>query len=88
VQLLLSLAGNRTDFTGDYQVPKTDLRLGDMAWGLRIAGIGTVHWTFQADDGSMLTMQTKAYHVPEVNQQLLSPQSLLKKVPVSQDGIE
>jgi hypothetical protein len=47
----------RTDFTEDYQVPKTDLQLGGMTRGLRIAGIGTVHWTFQANDGSMLTIQ-------------------------------
>jgi hypothetical protein len=35
---------------------------------------------FQTDDGSLLTiLQPKAYHVPEVNQRLLSPQSLFKE---------
>lgn len=56
-----------------------ELCLGGLAWGLQIAGIGTVHWSFIANDGSMLTIQTKAYYVPEVNQQLISPQSLFKE---------
>jgi hypothetical protein len=40
----LAVTGMHTNFTGDNQVPKMDLRLGGMARGLRIAGIGTVHW--------------------------------------------
>ena len=59
-------------------VPFTELHLGGLARGLKIAGIGTVHWSFIADDGSMLTIQTKAYYVPEINQRLISPQSLFK----------
>jgi len=51
----LAVTGMRTDFTGDNQVPQTDLRLGGMARGLRIAGIGRVHGFIQADDGSLLT---------------------------------
>jgi hypothetical protein len=40
----LAVTGMHTNFTGDHQIPKTDLQLGGMARGLRIAGIGTVHW--------------------------------------------
>jgi hypothetical protein len=73
----LAVTGIRGDFIGgDFRVPQQELRLGGLARGLRIAGIGMVHWSFQADDGSMLTIQTKAYYVPEVNQRLINPQSL------------
>jgi hypothetical protein len=75
----LAVTGIRDDFIGnDFQAPATDLRLGGLARGLLIAGVGTVHWSFQADDGSVLTIQTKAYYVPDVNVRLLSPQSLFK----------
>jgi hypothetical protein len=65
----LAVTGIRSDFIeSDFKVPPTELRLGGLARGLQIAGIGTVHWSFIADDGSMLMIQTKAYYVPEVNQ--------------------
>jgi hypothetical protein len=68
------------DFIGhNFKVPKMDLRLGGLARGWQIAGIGNVHWLFQADDGSLLTIQTKPYCIPEVNQRLLSPQSFFKE---------
>jgi uncharacterized protein with PIN domain len=77
--------------TAEFEVPKMDLRLGGvLARGLRIAGISTVHWSIQADDDSMLTIQTKAYYIPEVKHRLLSPQQSLfkERIGVSPGGIE
>ena len=50
-----------------------------MANGIRIKGIGIVHWTFIADDGSDLVIRSQCYYVPEAKVRLIIPQRLFKK---------
>jgi hypothetical protein len=55
------------------------MKLGGMANGIEIKGIGIIAWTFTAKDGTEVQILTEAYHVPEANQRLLSPQRLFNK---------
>ena len=75
----LAISGNHDDFVGEIVTPKNDLRLGGMANGIKIAGIGIVHWTFVAADGSDLVIRSQCYYVPEAKVRLISPQRLFKK---------
>ena len=72
----LAITYNKPDFDGPLSLPKGDLRLGGMANGLKIEGIGLVTWTFVASDGSPLTVQGLSYYVPQAPARLLSPQRL------------
>ena len=42
----LAITPDKSDFDGTLSVPKGDLRLGGMAIGLKIEGMGAVTWTF------------------------------------------
>jgi hypothetical protein len=59
------------------------MKLGGMAIGIEIKGIGIIAWTFTAKDVTEVQVRTEAYYVPEANQRLLSPQRLLNKKKVS-----
>ena len=72
----LAITYNKPDFDGPLSLPKGDLRLGGMANGLKIEGIGLVTWTFVASDGFPLTVQGLSYYVPQAPARLLSPQRL------------
>ena len=74
-----SVSGYKDDFVGEISVPKVPLRLGGIASGLTVEGIGTVHWTFLSDDGRLLHLHLKAYYVPLCPQRLLSPQRIFSK---------
>ena len=67
------------DFVGELSIPKAPLRLGGIASGLAVEGIGTVHWTFLSDDGRLLHLHLNAYYVPQCTQRLLSPQQIFSK---------
>jgi hypothetical protein len=46
----LAITPEKADFDGPLTVPKGDLRLGGMANGLKIEGMGPVTWTFSNGD--------------------------------------
>jgi len=75
----LAISGNREDFVGDLVTPKTDLRLGGMAQGMKIEGIGTLKWTFVSETGNDVTIRAQAYYVPAARARLISPQRLFRK---------
>mmetsp|Transcript_15021 Transcript_15021/g.28265 ORF Transcript_15021/g.28265 Transcript_15021/m.28265 type:complete len:2300 (+) Transcript_15021:159-7058(+) len=74
----VAITGNRGDFVGELHTPFSDLRLGGMAHGAKVAGIGTVHWTFLTGNGS-LTLALRCYYVPDCQARLLSPQRLFNR---------
>jgi hypothetical protein len=57
----------------------TTMKLGGMANNLEIRGVGTVCWTFEADDGSDIQIRTQSYWVPKSKARLLSSQKLFNK---------
>jgi hypothetical protein len=42
----LAITQDKSDFDGPLTIPKGDLRLGGMANGLKIEGMGAITWTF------------------------------------------
>ena len=72
----LAITPDKSDFDGPLSVPSGDLRLGGMANGLRIEGIGQVTWTFTNPDGTEVRISGLAYYVPGAKARLLSPQRL------------
>ena len=72
----LAITFDKSDFDGPLTVPKGDLRLGGMANGLKIEGLGPVTWTFSKGDGSEISVRGMAYYVPQAKARLLSPQRL------------
>jgi hypothetical protein len=75
----LGITFDREDFDGPLTIPDGDLRLGGMAQGLKIEGVGPVNWTLTNTDGSELTIRSQCYYVPEAKVRLLSPQRLFNK---------
>lgn len=69
----IAITGNRTDFVGEVIKPFKDLRLGGMAQGAKVEGIGIVHWTFNTGQAT-LTLALRCYFVPDCKARLLSPQ--------------
>jgi hypothetical protein len=51
-----------------------------MAGGICIGGIGIIHWTFIASDGSNLVIRMQCYYMPEAKARLISPHQLFKAV--------
>jgi hypothetical protein len=72
----LGITFDRNDFDGSLTKPEGDLRLGGMAQGLQIEGIGSVTWTFRNPDGSEVQIRSNCYYVPGAKVRLLSPQRL------------
>jgi hypothetical protein len=72
----LAITPDKTDFDGPLTVPKGDLRLGGMANGLKIEGMGPVTWTFSNSTGANVVVRGMAYYVPKSTARLLSPQRL------------
>ena len=75
----LGITFDKNDFDGPLTVPEGDLRLGGMAQGLKIAGVGPVTWTFRNPDGSEVKIRSQCYYVPEAKVRLISPQRLFNK---------
>ena len=71
----LAISPSSHDFVGPIIPLPDDRRLGGMAGGMPIAGIGKIAWTFQTPKGN-LTVHSKCYHVPNAGARLLSPQRL------------
>jgi hypothetical protein len=72
----LAITPDKSNFTGLLSIPTGNLRLGGMANGLIIEGIGTITWNFQHTDGSNVALTGSAYYVPGAKARLLSPQHL------------
>ena len=62
----------KSDFDGPLTVPKGDLHLGGMAYGLKIEGFGSVTWTFSNGDGADVCIRGMAYSVPKAKARLLA----------------
>ena len=75
----LGITYDKEDFDGPLTVPEGDLRLGGMAQGLKIEGVGPVTWTFRNPDGSEMKIRSQCYFVPEAKVRLISPQRLFNK---------
>ena len=72
----LGITYKRKDFDGPLTIPNCNLRLGGMANGLKIEGIGPVTWTFSNKDGTEVQIQSQCYYVPQSKMRLISPQRL------------
>jgi hypothetical protein len=72
----LAITHDKADFDGPLTVPNGDLRLGGMANGLRIEGVGPVTWTFSNGENDDVVVRSMAYYVPKAKARLLSPQRL------------
>ena len=75
----LGITFDKADFDGPMTIPEGDLRLGGMANGLKIEGIGAVTWTFSNEDGTEIQIRSQCYYVPNAKVRLISPQRLFNR---------
>ena len=75
----LAITGHKQDFIVNTYEEVHSLKLGDMAAGASIEGVGDIAWTFACNNGDQLSLLTKCYYVPNVSTRLLSPQKLFDK---------
>ena len=75
----LVITGKKSDFLPNTYQEVHSLKLGGMATGTAINGVGDVAWTFGCNNGDQLSILTKRYSVRSANTRLLSPQKLLEK---------
>ena len=75
----LGITYEKDDFEGPLTIPEGDLRLGGMAQGLKIEGVGAVTWTFRNFNSSEVCIRSQCYYVPEAKVRLISPQRLFDK---------
>ena len=64
----------KNDFIDGVRPTDQPLVIGGLANGLHVEGEGQVQWSFLSDEGTFITLQTKAYYVPSAGQRLISPQ--------------
>ena len=82
----LAISPCKEDIVGPILQPlPQERRLGGMAAGMLIEGIGTVQWTFKAD-GKYLVVNSRCYYVPDAKASLISPQRLFNKNKASLDN--
>ena len=74
----LAISPCKEDFVGPIQRLPQERRLGGMAAGMLIEGIGTVQWTFKGD-GKYLVVNSWCYYVPDSKARLISPHRLFNK---------
>ena len=74
-----AITGDKSDFLPNTYREVHSLKLGGMAAGATINGVGDIAWTFGCNNGDQLSILTKYYYVPNANTRLLSPQKLLDK---------
>ena len=68
-----SLTPNKHDFIGNIR-PATINELRRLSNTTKVLGVSTVEWTIQDVFGTVRTLKTEAYYVPETNIRLFSPQ--------------
>jgi hypothetical protein len=83
----LAITPDKTDFDGPLTIPKGDLRLGGMANGLKIEGMGPVTWTFSNGSAADVVVRGMAYYVPKATARLLRPQHLFDSSTDNSRGI-
>lgn len=71
----VAISGHKGDYVGEILPPFRECKLGGMANGTRVEGIGLVHWTFH-NGHEALTLALKCYYVPDCWVHLLSPECL------------
>ena len=71
----------REDFTGKYKALDGTHTVDGIGKGLSIKGVGTVAWTFKADNGMNRTLKIPAFYVPSSKVRIASVQDLLKAYP-------
>ena len=74
----VAISGFKEDFIADLNRPKTDIRLGGMANGMLVEGIGKVKWSLKSDSNNVV-IHTQCYYVPNAKVRLISPQRLFNK---------
>ena len=75
----LVIPGDQADFLPNTLKPISSLKVGGMAAGASITGVGNVAWIFPCDNGDQLAIITKCYLVPNASSRLLSPQRIFDK---------
>ena len=75
----LAITGNKHDFLPNTYQELHDLKLGGMASGTKIEGVGDVSWQFSCDNGDKMSIINKCYYVPSAKTRLLSPQKIFDK---------
>ena len=63
----LTITGNKMDFLPNTYHEVNALKLGGMAAGARIEGLGNVAWIFPCDNGESLAIITKCYYILSAN---------------------
>jgi hypothetical protein len=74
----LSLTPNRSDFIGELR-PAPMAELNGLSSTTAVEGFGTVEWTIRDLFGTMRTICTQAYYVPQATIRLFSPQAYFVK---------
>jgi hypothetical protein len=78
----LAVSPSEHDFVGPINYYASERRLGGMAGGMKIKGVGRIAWSFKTPTG-VLTVHSKCYFVPSAKARLMSPQQLFSEA----DGI-
>ena len=73
-----AISGYKEDFIGEIITPDTEMRLGGMANGMLIEGVGIVKWRFETES-EPLVITTHCYYVPSAKVRLISPQRLFNR---------
>ena len=55
------------------------MKLGGIAYGMRIEGRRNIEWTFRTANGTSLTIKTLCYYIPDYKTRFLSSQNLFNK---------
>ena len=74
----LAISPSKDDFVGEIKRFPQERRLGGMAQGMLIEGVGYVHWSFKSGNTN-LVIKAKCYYVPDSKARLISPQRLFRK---------
>ena len=69
------------DFVSGFKPVHGDQIVDGIGKGLRIAGTGTVAWTFVADNNMYRTLRVPCYYVPTATTRIASVQEILKAYP-------
>ena len=74
----VAITGYKKDFISDLTHPKTETRLGGMANGMLVEGIGYVKWSLKSGKNNSV-IHTQCYYVPDAKVCLIIPQHLFNK---------
>ena len=74
----VAISGFKEDFISTLNSPKKEIRLGGMANGMPVEGIGNVKWSFKSDSNNVV-VHTQCYYVPNAKVRLIRPQRLYNK---------